>query len=321
MNTDINERLRRYNQQVVFFHNYRSSYALILKAIEATQLRGVPNCALVTGPSGTGKSTLLNFIESAYPSAHYIQTEHDRHLVISVAKCTLPPASTVKAFLKTILGSLHCESLEGDTVDLIFRLITLLRTSEVQAVLIDEFQFLIKKDACRTQESVINCLVMLVDQSRIPFILVGRDEDDADSLYYKSCETFIYRRADLARRFPFHAKLELLSYSDLPDSEFQIVLSELDAKMYQIGMLGPGTHLTDPGISERLYLASCGSLEHIKNITFHALQLCLKNNNAGLSNDYLAQSYAILKIKNKITNGDNPFSISQGECEDLIGAL
>lgn len=145
MNTDIKERLRLYNQQVVFFHNYRSSYALILKAIEATQLRETPNCALITGPSGTGKSTLLNYFESVYPSPHYIQTEHDRHLVIPVVKCTLPPASTVKAFLKTILTNLRCESVEGDTVDLIFRLITLLRTSEVQAVLIDEFQFLIKK--------------------------------------------------------------------------------------------------------------------------------------------------------------------------------
>ncbi|WP_343596929.1 TniB family NTP-binding protein [Pseudomonas sp.] len=321
MNNDMIECLRRYSQQVVFFKSYRSSYALILKAIETTQARGIPNCALITGPSGTGKSTLLNFIQAAYPPEHYEDTEQDRRLIIPVVKCTLPPAVTVKAFLKSILRSLHCDRIEGDTVDLIFRLSTILQTSHVQAVLIDEFQFLIKKDACRTQEAVINCLVMLVDQTGIPFILVGRDEEDTHSLYYRSCESLIYKRADLARRFPFHAKLDLLAYSEEPNSEYQTVLTELDTQMFNIGELGPGTHLTDPGISERIYLASSGSLEHIKLITFNSLQLCLIQNHSGLSIDFLAKSYALLKLKNNVPDRQNPFTMSLSECSKLLGLL
>lgn len=165
-----------------------------------------------------------------------------------------------------------------------------------------------------------NCLVLILDQAKIPFILVGRDEKNTESLYYKSCETFIYQRDDLARRFPFHAKLELLTYNNLPDSEYQTVLSELDAQLYQIGALGSGIHLMDPGVSERLYLASCGNLENIKNITFHALQICLKNNNSGLTTGYLARAYAILKIKNDITT-ENPFLMSNKTCEDMIESL
>ncbi|CAM4057465.1 TniB family NTP-binding protein [Pseudomonas wadenswilerensis] len=321
MNSDTEERLRLYNQQVVFYHNYRNSYALTLKAIEATHLRGVPNCALITGPSGTGKSTLLNYIKFAHPAERYIQSELDKRWIIPVIMCSLPPACTVKALLKTILVGMHCEKLKGDTMDLLFRLITLLRISEVKVVLIDDFQFLIKKDAYRTKEAVINCLVMLLDQTAIPFILVGRDEDDIHSLYYKSCETLIYQRADLARRFPFHAKLDLLSYSNAPESEFQIVLSELDAKMYKIGDLKSGIHLGDPGISDRIYLASSGSLEHIKIITFHALQICLKKNKCGLTKDSLAQAYALLKIKNNLNSDHNPFMISQQHCESLITRL
>lgn len=318
MDSEMKERLQRYNQQVVFFKNYRSSYALILKAIETTQLRGTPNCALITGPSGTGKSTLLSFTQAAYPSEHYVHSEHDKRLIIPVVKCTLPPAATVKAFVKTILRSLHCDKIQGDTVDLIFRLTTLLRTAQVQVVLIDEFQFLIKKDACKTQEAVINCLVMLIDQTGIPFILVGRDEEDTDSLYYRSCETLIYKRADLARRFPFHAKLDLLAYSDLQNSEYQTVLAELDAQLFTIGELGPGTHLTDSGIGERIYLASSGNIEQIKLITFNALQLCLTQNHKGLSIDFLAKSYALLKLKNNLLDRQNPFSMSQAECSRLM---
>lgn len=318
MDAEIKDRLERYNQQVVFFKNYRSSYALILKAIETTQVRGTPNCALITGPSGTGKSTLLSFTEAAYPSKHYVRFEHDKRLIIPVVKCTLPPAATAKAFVKTILISLGCDELQGDTVDLTHRLKTLLRTCQVQAVLIDEFQFLIKKDACKTQESVINCLVMLLDETATPFILVGRDEEDTESLYYRSCETLIYKREDLARRFPFHAKLDLLTYSELQNSEYQTVLTELDTQMFAIGELGPGTHLTDPGISERIYLASSGNLETIKLLTFNALQLCLSQNHTGLSIDSLARSYALLKLKNNLPERQNPFSMTQAECFRLM---
>lgn len=321
MTDDIKERLQRYNQQIVFFKNYRSSYALILKAIETTHLRETPNCALITGPSGTGKSTLLNFVQAAYPSAHYVRTENEKRLVIPIVKCTLPPAATVKAFLKTILRGLHCEKIEGDTVDLIFRLTTILSVSQVQAVLIDEFQFLIKKDAFRTQEAVINCLVMLIDQTGIPFILVGRDEEDTDSLFYRSCESLIYKRADLARRFPFHAKLELLAYSDSQNSEYQTVLAELDTQLFSIGELRPGTHLTDPGVPERIYLASSGSLEHIKLLTFNSLQLCLSQNRSGLSMDALAKSYALLKLKNNLLESQNPFTMNQLEYSNLINSL
>ncbi|WP_238066171.1 ATP-binding protein [Pseudomonas shirazica] len=318
MDTEMKNRLERYNQQVVFFKNYRSSYALILKAIETTQLRGAPNCALITGPSGTGKSTLLSFTQAAYPSKHYIHFEHDKQLIIPVVKCTLPPAATPKSLVKTILISLDCDELQGDTVDLTHRLKTLLRTCQVQAVLIDEFQFLIKKDAFKTQETVISWLVRLLDETATPFILVGRDEENTESLYYRSCENLIYRRADLARRFPFHAKLDLLSYSDLQNSEYQTVLTELDAQMYAIGELGPGTHLTDPGISERIYLASLGNLEIIKLLTFNALQLCLSQNPKVLSIDLLARSYALVKLINNLPDRQNPFSMSQSECSRQV---
>ncbi|WP_435652668.1 ATP-binding protein [Pseudomonas putida] len=316
MNAEMKERLQRYDRQVVFFKSYRSSYALILKAIETTQVRETPNCALVTGPSGTGKSTLLSFVKAAYPSEQYVHFEHDKRLTIPIVICTLTPAATVKAFLKTILYSLHCDEVQGDTVDLIFRVIRLIRTSQVQAVMIDEFQFLIKKDAYKTHEAVTNCLVMLLSKTKVPFILVGRDEENIESLYYRSCETLIYKRADLARRFPFHAKLNLLAYSDSQDSEYQIVLAELDAQMFAIGELRPGIHLTDPGISERIYLASLGNLETIKQITFNALQLCLNQNHKGLSIDLLAESYALLTIKNNLKK--NPFSMNHAECSRLM---
>ncbi|WP_087500616.1 ATP-binding protein [Pseudomonas sp. SID14000] len=318
MDTEIKDRLERYSQQVVFFKNYRSSYALILKAIETTQLRGSPNCALITGPSGTGKSTLLSFTQAAYPSKHYVHLKHDKQLIIPVVKCTLPPATTPKSLVKTILISLDCDELQGDTVDLTHRLKTLLRTCQVQAVLIDEFQFLIKKDAFKTQETVISWLVRLLDETATPFILVGRDEEDTESLYYRSCENLIYRRADLARRFPFHAKLDLLAYSDLQNSEYQTVLTELDAQMYAIGELGPGTHLTDPGIRERIYLASLGNLEIIKLLTFNALQLCLSQNPKVLSIDLLARSYALVKLINNLPDRQNPFSMSQSECSRQV---
>ncbi|WP_286913943.1 MULTISPECIES: ATP-binding protein [unclassified Pseudomonas] len=310
MNIEMPEKVLKLSNQIVFYSEYRNAYAIMKKSVACTKNRNIPSCAVVTGPAGSGKSTLAKFFNDSFPPASTVIRDDGLYTITPAFLCTIPAQVTVKSFLKTLLINLGNSDTGGDTVDLIHRCTRLLLVRGVEVIIIDEFQRLARANAVLMREGVIDCLVTLINLTNIPFVLIGTDE----------CLDLIYSRDVLARRFPFRVELHYPAFSVDPKSDYQALLSTLDKKLYTIGELNGGLHLSDHMISAQLYLATKGNLEYLKLIICNALEFCLLRGDGILRISDLSDATDELYIAENLAGDNSPFKLSPSRVDEMLEA-
>ncbi|MFV3305941.1 TniB family NTP-binding protein [Pseudomonas sp. NY15181] len=308
MNTPA-EKISSFEKQIAFFHSFSQAHAKIEMAMESTRLRGIPTSAVLIGPSGSGKSTLCKIIENEFPEKHTHADKSGIMHIIPVFYCSVPASVTVKSFCKTMLTTLECADLRGDSVDLFLRLIQLLKNCRTELIIIDEFQTLAKLESAHQLNSVIDWLLSLINALSIPIICAGTIE----------CKHIIYKEDRLARRFPFLAELRHLSFDLKPESDYMTLLNLLDEKMYEIGEITQGgAHLTDANICSPLFVATQGSLEYLRQILSRAMTTCLSRSRSELHLNDFEDACSSLQLKLCLSKRANPFMMTLKECYALI---
>lgn len=304
----IDEKVRKFEQQIVFFQNYREAYTKLELAVESTNLRGIPTSAIIIGPSGAGKSRLCEVFRDSFPAPHKESYTDGIRTIIPALLCCVPPIVTLKSFCKTLLESLGCDDVRGDTVDLELRFVRLLITCQTLVIIIDEFQRLTKPGNEKQLIATIDWLLGILNRIKIPIIIAGTEE----------CQNIVYKQIQLARRYPYCVELRYLEFNQDYDSEYISTLRGLDEKLYEIGDLKKGVHLTDPSIYTRLYVASQGNLEYIRLILSAAFKYCLnrKSNTLELSDFHAACQPMRLLLS--LSKKNNPFNIDISTCYSLI---
>lgn len=303
------ERVSAFEKQIAFFQSYSQAHAKIEMAMESTRLRGIPTSAVLIGPSGSGKSTLCRIIENEFPEKHTVVDKSGITHVIPVFYCSVPASVTVKSFCKTMLTTLECTDLRGDTVDLFLRLTQLLKTCQTELIIIDEFQTLANLQRAHQLNSVIDWLLSLINSLSIPIVCAGTIE----------CKHIIYKEDRLARRFPFLAELRHLRFDLTPGSDYMTLLNLLDAQLYKLGGLSHGgVHLTDPGICSPLFVATQGSLEYLRQILSRAMTTCLSRVHSKLCLNDFEDAFYSLQLKLCLSKSRNPFAMTLKECYALI---
>lgn len=305
---DNDEKIRHFEQQIVIFHGYRQAYAKIEMAIESTRLRGIPTSAVLTGPSGAGKSTLSKIFRDSFPAPYEKVTPAGIHRIVPAFYCSVPPKVTIKSFCKVALEGLECSDTHGDTVDLELRIIELIKTCETKIIIIDEFQTLADPENDKQLKGLIGWLLGIINRITIPIIAVGT----------KECKSIIYKESRLARRFPFLAELNYFEFSQDQDSDYTTLIQRLDSKLYEIGNLKPGIHLTDPNICAPLFVATQGNLEYIRQILSRAFTTCLQRSNKRLTIADLHDACATIELGLSLSKEENPFNLNISTCYGLI---
>ncbi len=302
--------VKKFEKHIVFYESFRWAYSLLENSVECTQLREKPSSALLIGPSGSGKSTLCEYFKSSYTKQCKIIKPEGIYRTIPVFLCTLPAQLTLKSFAKTILTELGCPAKEqrGDSVDLTNQVILLFKTCHIEVAIFDEFQRITRPEAEKSINVVIDWLNHLLNETGIPIIIVGTDE----------CKEIIYKKAILARRFPYLAQLYHLSYSESSSSEYLVLLGRLDSKLYELGNLESGPHLTDPILAAALYISTKGNLEYLRILISNAFRSSILQNRRNLKISDFFSSYASMHIPGSLIKGKNPFELTLAECRKII---
>lgn len=300
------EKLQQFSRHIVLFPAYHHAYALLKKSIEMTQQRGIPTSAMIVGPSGCGKSTLCELFRDSFGGSHENINPTEIATIRPAFFCTVPSPVTVKSFAITILRELGCKDTRGDTVELTYRVMELLRTCSVQVCVFDEFQWLARPELEKHAVVVIDWLITLINYTKIPIILAGLPE----------CKDILEKREAFARRYPYIIEFNYLDYSESPYSDYVTLLTKLDEYLYTNGGLQQGLHLTDTDISAQLYAATQGSLEYIRLILHGAFQSALVQGRKGLCHTDFSNTFPLLNIKRSLFN--NPFNESISACYKKI---
>lgn len=305
---DITDQVASFEAQIINYKAYNLAYMTIMRAIQATQMRGIPSCVVLVAPPGCGKTTLANQIIATFPSVSTQEDQTGRWNVRPTLYCGLPTKATIKSFAKALLSCLEFEAYSGDAFELTERVIQQIRLQSVQVAFLDEIQMLADKKADQAKTDVTNGIARLVDRTGIPFVVLGTPD----------IEKFFYEKDILRRRFPFFARLEPMTWeTDTVDSDWQLVLRGLDRKLYEIGHLKRGVHLHEPDVALPLFAASGGVMEDLRLHLSNAFSFALVRGDGIFRLDDLSNAFDITRHAHCLSEG-NTFEIDKKELLKLV---
>jgi len=125
--------------------------------------------AVISGESGTGKTTLCEAFERQHP-----REEGDEGFEVPVVYISMPTRPTVKAFATAILEKLGVGILGRPDAEMLLRQVkTLLVACKSRVVVIDEVQHFIDRRGQDAVAEMADCLKVIMDQTGVSAILVG----------------------------------------------------------------------------------------------------------------------------------------------------
>jgi len=174
-NANLSDLVIKYHE-ATFPHNQFKTGLDLLSQVHS--MSGMDNAGvIITGETGVGKSRLLDtYAINTYSKECYQPTDELTPRPILLVK--IPPYPTIPRVIeKILLASEHLVPGARRTHSLERRLHRLIITQNVEMIILDEFQHLLKKNATRqVVNATLNFIKTLVDDYKLTFCLTGLPE-------------------------------------------------------------------------------------------------------------------------------------------------
>lgn len=262
-----------------------------------SKLTNDPQCMLVTGDTGAGKTSLIEYYQKEKPNL-----EEKYASKIPILSTSLPESSTPITAAQQLLYDLGDPfySKSDNIIELTAKLVTLIKNCQVEMIIIDEFQHMIEFKTKKVLFRVADWLKMLIVRTKVPIILFG--------LPYS--ELILQTNKQLAGRFLLRQSLEpfrIKSKKNRPD--FLSFLNAVDRAL----PFKNNSNLTDLKIAKAIYVASKGNLRNLMVLINYSVKKSLKRGEAKLSIESLKYAADILNI-----TSPNPFTLENIELSDIV---
>lgn len=192
-----------------------SSLAVLERCLADSKHSTEPKCAFVGGVSGAGKSSLIQDFLNAHPKVKGGEVDRTPVLVAS-----LPSSASRKDAASKLLQELgDPRAFRGPLNQLTHRLLEYLQLCGVEMVVLDEFQHLIDSDSQKVLSKTADWIKELVNESNIPFALVGMPE----------AVRIFDANPQLSRRFTRRILIERFGWAPgMSSSDLAMLLNMLD---------------------------------------------------------------------------------------------
>ena len=237
-----------------------------------------PPCLLVVGPTGAGKSTLVETYARERPA---VLTESG--ITYPVVRATIPTPATVKALAMVLLAALGDPRATSGTVgSMTYRLTRFFQDCKVELLILDEVQHFRDRDSRRVLENASNWLKTLIKETRVACVLVGLQGE---------AEEVVGLNPQLARLFGApHVLLPFTWDERRPElrGEFVAFLALVEGAL----PLAERPDLAGTGMARRLHAASGGVMAHLMELLRGATYLALAEGQATLNGEVLGRAFA-----------------------------
>lgn len=253
-----------------------------------------PACQLIVGPTGAGKSTLMQRFLKQHPA----DREHPEAVRIPVLSATIPAPATMKNLATRLLHALGDPAFDKGTLDVkTLRLYGLLKACGVRLLILDEFQHFIDRESDKVLAAVSDWLKTLIIETKLPVVLIGLP---------KSCDV-LKANEQLRRRFSGPVSLEPFGWSTIEERrELSTFLRRVDKALPLAGESGLAAW------ADRFHAATAGVTAVIMKIVRGAAHCAVDEGAARITLTHLAQVYSERVLG--FAGGTNPFLEEWGQC-------
>lgn len=169
MNVAEFEALRVFTSEYLQFPPFVSAFNEIDRLVQLYRQTSVAQHLLVTGESGTGKTTLCKALVERYPRATLPERD-----VVPVLVVPIPPAATIASVAEAMLARLGDPApTTGTTSAKTARAARLARACGVELLMFDEANHIQDRGQSPTQYMVEDWLKGLMDDVQVPTVLLG----------------------------------------------------------------------------------------------------------------------------------------------------
>jgi energy-coupling factor transporter ATP-binding protein EcfA2 len=275
----------------IWYPRMRTLYEAVAQAHELNPLSAEPQCLMVVGPTGVGKSTLLHSYIAAYP--RQARPEADRVPILAV---TVPARATIRNFATKLLSAVGDPLADRGTVgSMEARLLRFMQVCSVELLVVDDLQHFVDRDSERVLHDVSNWLKNLVKETHTACVIAGLPE----------AEQVLNANPQLGRLFGDPYGLYPFRWeASQPDTvaEFRTFLQTLEGLL----PLPDYLPLASAETAWRCYVASEGGMAYLMNLVRRAAQRAILLERPALDLALLAEAFDH-RLAGKRRGLDNPF--------------
>jgi hypothetical protein len=268
------ERIRMVERAYIGFPRFNRIGEKMAYCHQHSKIAAEPECLLITGNTGAGKTTLCNVYAERYP-----RQASAEGLTVPVLATSIPALASAKNLVTRLLVALgdpapHKGSQDNQTL----RLTKLIEECGVELIILDEFQHFIDRDSNNILQNVANWLKELLNATRVPMILVGMPYS----------EIVLRANDQLERRFTMREHLAPFGWENPEQqAEFKMFLRYLD----ELLPLPQRSNLSDHETALRIYCATLGITGYVMKLVRRAAVIAVIGSMECVGLDLLAEVY------------------------------
>lgn len=251
------EALRNFTGEYLNFPPFVAAFNEIDELLQLYRHAGVAQHLLVTGESGTGKTTLCKALMDRYPRA--VVPERD---IVPVLVVPIPPAATIASVAEAMLARLgDPASTVGTTSAKTARAARLARACGVELLMFDEANHIQDRGQSPTQYMVGDWLKSLMDDMQVPTVLLGLPR----------VEDLLRVNEQLRRRFT--RRLQMALGQGPEDSSETQCLQLFAALTPSLPVQFSKESMAWNELAQRLHSATDGRVAFVKSLLIGAIRL------------------------------------------------
>ncbi len=287
--------------EIIEYPAYQDAMRRIERLHRRSLETGHPGGLLITGLSGSGKSTIKRQYAERFPVVDDGSITRSPVLIVET-----PPAPTVKNFAESILIAMSDPlSHKGAAEQKIQRIYDLIPLCGVTLLMVDEFNHFVEHGRKNEVRRVSDLLKSLLNNAGIPMVLLGLPE----------CELVLKLNPQLARRFS--ARYYLRPFGFDTDEEILEFRGVLDAAQGALPLPSVCWSSLETGMARRFYYATFGLIDYICKIADGAVELARELGLAKIDESVLAGAF-VEEIWRDVPPQLNPFLSPEAMLRPLV---
>jgi hypothetical protein len=277
----------------------------VQEVIEIYREEHYPKNLLIMGPARSGKSRLVEKI-----CGYGNPIPNQRFPIKTIFASEVPSPASIKGLVTMLLYSLGVADPERGNVTMqTARLIRLVQSLNIEMLVLDEFQHLVENRSYEVIEGVAEWVKTLINQLKIPVVLVGLPE----------CLAVFEQddRGQLRGRFSKHLHIFPFEWKGLDTKRDGDSYCKLLGIIERELRLPAASNLSDARIAKRLLIASSGRIGFTVLIIEEAYRIAVRRGEQAISLELLQEAFEATYIERTHAFG-SPFSASDKDVDLAI---